>query len=367
MVESMSDEYQIKPQGFPQVPENLSSIVKPEELVDIVEMSPLTLQDRRMYNLLIGNAWNDIFKQTNHSISRKKLTEYSNSNNNDIEASLRRLMASIVQIKIRSNRDGESSVRQIALLGSNEIGKRSNITYSFPPELVHIIKQTQIFARLHTKVMFQLSSKYALVLYEFLQRRRNLNFINSETLTVEEVRGRLGVPNGKLKTFGHLNASAIQPAVEEVSFLTEYKISVEQIRTGRKITHLKFSWQRKTDIGQQIQAVEELGRSSVGRKARMKGQVDLLEALPESDLSQKTDSWQQFPSQKTDSSAYRISSNGIERAKSLVLQAETGWDIYALEDEFLKFAESKKDKEPLHDVDKAFLGFVKKKVKQPPR
>ena len=46
---------------FPRVPESLDSIIKPEELVDIVEMTPLTLQDRRIYNLLIGNAWNSIF------------------------------------------------------------------------------------------------------------------------------------------------------------------------------------------------------------------------------------------------------------------------------------------------------------------
>ena len=33
------------------------SIVKPGELVDIVEMTPLTLADRRIYNLLLANAW----------------------------------------------------------------------------------------------------------------------------------------------------------------------------------------------------------------------------------------------------------------------------------------------------------------------
>ena len=36
------------------------SIVKPGELVDIVEMTPLTLTDRRIYNLLLANAWEKI-------------------------------------------------------------------------------------------------------------------------------------------------------------------------------------------------------------------------------------------------------------------------------------------------------------------
>ncbi len=289
---------------FPKVPEDLSSIVKPEELVDIVEMSPLTLQDRRIYNLLIGNAWNNIFTQSKHSISRKQLTEHCNSNNHDLEASFRRLMSSIVQIRINRNRDGESSVRQISLLGSNEIGKRSNVTYSFPPDLVQIIRDTQIFARLHTKVMFELSSKYSLALYEFLQRRCNLQYIHHETLTVEAIRGLLGVPSGQLKSFGHLNKYAIQPAIDEVSFLTEYKISAEPKRTGRTITHLKIYWFRKTDTA-------------------------------------------------------------LEIAKTLTLEVGTGWDIYAIHQDFIEYTTQKG--EPLNNPDKAFIGFVKKKIEKQPQ
>ena len=79
----------------PQVPDDLSTIVKPEELVDIVEMTPLTLQDRRIYNILIGNAWNNIFTQKRHEISRAELTRYTDSNNHDLAASLRRLMSAM--------------------------------------------------------------------------------------------------------------------------------------------------------------------------------------------------------------------------------------------------------------------------------
>src|SRR3546814_6984250 len=45
-----------KGRGNPFDPANYGEIVKPGELVDIVELSPLTLADRRIYNLLIANA-----------------------------------------------------------------------------------------------------------------------------------------------------------------------------------------------------------------------------------------------------------------------------------------------------------------------
>src|SRR3546814_3374213 len=41
-----------KGRGNPFDPANYGKIVKPGELVDIVELSPLTLADRRIYNLL---------------------------------------------------------------------------------------------------------------------------------------------------------------------------------------------------------------------------------------------------------------------------------------------------------------------------
>src|SRR3546814_2824249 len=44
-----------KGRGNPFDPANYGEIVKPGELVDIVELSPLTLADRRIYNLLIAN------------------------------------------------------------------------------------------------------------------------------------------------------------------------------------------------------------------------------------------------------------------------------------------------------------------------
>ena len=331
--------------NFPTVPKDLSSIVKPEELVDIVEMSPLTLQDRRIYNILIGNAWHNITKAKRHVISRQELTKHVESNNQDIESSLRRLMASIVIIKIRNNGSGKPSTRQMQLLAENDIEDRGPITYQFPDALVKIIKDTQIFARLHTKVMFELSSKYSLALYEFLQKRVNLDYINSEIMTVDEARGLLGVSPYKLVQFGHFNNKALKPATEEVTFLTEYEVTAEPIRKGKAVTHIKWSWQKKSDIGAQISAVEELERSKTGRKARMRQKVDQYDTVS---FSQKSE--------------IKLSSTAFETAQKIAIEAGTGWDIYALEKEWRSWANTTS----LENPEGAFIGFVKKKVAQTP-
>ncbi len=352
---------------FPVVPDDLSSIVKPEELVDIVEMTPLTLQDRRIYNLLIGNAWNNITTRNKHIITRQDLTKYVDSNNQDIKASFRRLMSAIVIIKIRNNKNGAPATRQIQLMGTNEIEDNGGqVEYSFPEELIKIIKDTQIFARLHTKVMFELSSKYSLALYEFLQKRKNLQYVTDETLTVEETRSLIGVGKNKLKSFGHLNDKALKPAVKEVSFLTEYEITAEPIRTGRAITHIKFSWQKKTDIGAQIAAVEELGRPKTGRKERMEGKVENVLPITSSQKSDSLFEASHISSflPKLDLHEYRIaiSSSAIESGKKIIQDAGKRLDIYAFEQDFIDSC--KKSNFKPDSVDGAFINFLKKKLKE---
>jgi hypothetical protein len=49
------------------------TMIKPGELIDIVEISPLTLSDRRIYNMLIAGAWDQIDQPVTHSIAKKDL------------------------------------------------------------------------------------------------------------------------------------------------------------------------------------------------------------------------------------------------------------------------------------------------------
>ena len=79
------------------------SLIKPGELVDVVELSPLTLQDRRIYNLLILNAWESITEPKEHRIHKRDLRGSHNVSDR-VEESLLRLMGAIAQVRVE--RDG---------------------------------------------------------------------------------------------------------------------------------------------------------------------------------------------------------------------------------------------------------------------
>jgi hypothetical protein len=60
-------------EGNPLDPNDVrATMVKPGELIDVREMKPLTLYDRRNFNLLVANAWDEIEEDKDHVIPKSK-------------------------------------------------------------------------------------------------------------------------------------------------------------------------------------------------------------------------------------------------------------------------------------------------------
>ena len=174
-------------------------MVKPAELVDVVELTPLTLVDRRTYNLLIAYAWDRIDEDVEHAIPKAALRGTHESNDR-LSDTIRRLMAA--QVEVRIIRDGKRYLQSIQLLGTvarpEDEAEDGNVYYRFPAEWREIMQKSDIFARLQTEVMFCFTSKYALALYEMIQKRGNLKHKNTEEFAPADLRGLLGVPRGRL-------------------------------------------------------------------------------------------------------------------------------------------------------------------------
>lgn len=245
------------------------TMIKPGELIDVVEMTPLTLHDRRTYNLLLHAAWDQIDKPVEHKVSLAELRGTHNANDR-VADSVRRLMAAVVEVRIE--REGKAATQRVQLLGANvqHDDEAGFLYYRFPDELRTILTESRIFARLQREVMFALTSKYALALYEMVQKRGNLDRQWSEIFEVDQLRNLLGVEPDKLQPYKNFRAWALAPALEEVNALSDYGVAIDETRKGRKVTAIKLSWWRKSET--EIKAAfKELQRHSSGRKARIRG------------------------------------------------------------------------------------------------
>jgi hypothetical protein len=255
------------------------SLIKPGELIDVVELSPLTLHDRRIYNLLILNAWGSIAEPKEHCIHKRELrgTHHTSERVGD---SVLRLMGAVAQVRM-VREDGKSYTRRVQLLSTTDEGIDEDglLYYNFTAALRAIIKQSSQFARLEKEVMFAFSSKYALALYELVQKRGNLKYKFSEEFPLDRFRTLLGVEPDKYPNFKNVNQRIIVPAVREVNGLGEFGCKVEPIYRGRKVTAIRLSWWQK-NIDQKKETLRELRFSRVGRRARLRGTAEQVTPAP---------------------------------------------------------------------------------------
>ena len=307
-----------------------NSIIKPGELVDLVEMTPLTLNDRRIYNQLLAHAWDRIDQPVEHVIAKRDLRGSHNANDR-VGDSIERLMAAIV--KVRVLRDGKNAIERVQLLGSNTEHESPDgmLRYEFPARLREIMQESTVFARLQKEVMFALSSKYALALYEMVQKRGNMTMKSHEDFEIGEFRELLGVPRGKLPMWGNLHQRALAPAIKEVNALSDYTVELEPLKTGRKVGRVRMRWARK-EQAEVTGVLAELRRPKVGRKARIEGRVEDVTFGGGGDKRP-------------------LRTETYEEARRLF----PGYDIYHVEQEWRAWMAEKEDAP--QNPDRAYLGF----------
>src|SRR3546814_14699731 len=69
-----------------------------------------------------------------------------------------------------------SDLRRVQLLGSSDesLEKDGFLHYRIPEELIEILRNSEVYARLKTQVMHCFESKYALCLYEMRSEERRV-------------------------------------------------------------------------------------------------------------------------------------------------------------------------------------------------
>jgi hypothetical protein len=321
------------------------SLVKPGELVDLVEVTPLTLTDRRIYNQLLENAWDAIDKPVTHVIPKAQLRGSHNSNDR-VGESIERLMAAIVKVEVVWG--GKPAVERVQLLGGNIEAARADglFEYEIPARLRKIISNSAVFARLQREVMFALSSKYALTLYEMVQKRGNLRWKSSEEFTLDQLRGVLGVPKGKLTTWSNLKLRAIDPAVAEVSALSDFMVEIVPLKTGRSVGKVELRWWRK-DGEATGRAARALAFASTGRRARAEGRTEEVAPAPSPSPSGVRPRPDWLARQGT---ALRPETYETARLR------HPGYDIYFVEGEWRAWSSGRGE---AADPDRAFLAFFR--------
>lgn len=265
----------IKVTGQPLDPTNHGRIIKPRELVDIIELTPLNRSETILYNQLLAHAWNTIKTQPVHKVLKAALRG-SHESNDRLHEAFDRLMGAWAKIRARDPQTGEHATFRVHLLGTNKEEEKDDgyFYYTFPPDLLAVITQSKAWASIKSHIMYTLRSKYSIRLYELIERRIGLTK-QYEEVSVDDFRAMLGVPEGKLERFADFNKYCLKPALEEVNHLTDFEVNVMLIKNGRSVQKLALHWMKKSPQGLK-KAYDEREKSRIGRQARWRGSVEVV-------------------------------------------------------------------------------------------
>ena len=205
--------------------------------------SKMTLLQRRAWNVLLANAYDELPNTDIYRVSVAELAAKLGFNSKN-ENYLKEILEALVDCKVEWNvlgKDKEEEWGVAVLLASANI-KDGICTYGFAPHLRLKLHNPRIYAKLNLRLQNRFKSQYALVLWEVCFDYFDADRDQGETpfTCLDTFKELLGLGKDDYPIFSEFNRSVIKPAIKEINALTNYHVEVEQKRIGRKIAELKF-------------------------------------------------------------------------------------------------------------------------------
>ena len=203
----------------------------------------ITHLQRRVWNVLLANAYDELPNKDIHRVSIAELAAklgFSSRNQEHLKETLKTLVDFTVEWNVLG-KDKKQVWGVASLLASAEI-ENGICTYGFAPHLRYKLYNPRIYTKLNLRLQNRFTDRHALILWEICFDYFDTTRDQGETpfIPLEKFRELMGINADEYPMFKVLNRDVIKPAVKEINELTDFCIKVEQKRKGRKVAFLKF-------------------------------------------------------------------------------------------------------------------------------
>ena len=227
----------------------INEVIKASPAIQI--QSKITHLQRRAWNVLLANAYDQLPNTDIHRVSVAELAKSLGFNSKDY-GHLKETLKSLVDCTVEWNilgKDKEEEWIVASLLASARI-KDGICTYGFAPHLRLKLYNPRIYTKLNLRLQNQFTSRYALILWEVCFDYFDIARNQGETpfIPIETFRELMGLEKDEYPVFKVLNRDVIKPAIKEINELTNFFVEVEQKRLGRRIGELKFKISRLKEL-----------------------------------------------------------------------------------------------------------------------
>ena len=166
----------------------------------------------------------------------------------------------------------------------------------FAPDVVPLITRLEEhFTSYQIKQIAQLTSKYAIRLYELLIAWRTTGKVPE--LELSEFRNRLGIGDSEYTAMNNFKSRVLEPSIKQINEHTDITVTYEQHKRGRTISGFSFRFKQKQEA-KKIESKRDPDTADLFTKmtdAQRHMFSHKLSEMPEmSKYSQGTESYQQF-------------------------------------------------------------------------
>ncbi|OYX33529.1 MAG: replication initiation protein [Caulobacterales bacterium 32-69-10] len=223
---------------------------KPGTLVEVrfVKGQSLSLTAARLLALMILTAGGDAWEPVAHRM-RKADIRRGHKGNERISEMLEELHRTLFAVDDLSWR-GRKATKRFSLIQSSreeidEHGAEAGwIEWEFTPDARRLIRESETYAVLNRQAVLGFRSSYALRLYELgalRLHRRQSNWRADMTA----IRAAFGIAPELYKDFAQLRRKVLEKAKAEIDHLAHFTVDWREIRRGRAIVEIEFTFQPK--------------------------------------------------------------------------------------------------------------------------
>jgi hypothetical protein len=200
----------------------------------------LTLLQRKLANVLLWNAYEKLLSEEKHRIRIRDLAYLVGFDSNDLQV-LKDALKGLAETPLEWNvlhEDGDEEWGVAAMLAQAVI-RGGYCSYSYGPDLREKFYNPEIYARINIGIQRNITTGYALALYENCIRYRNVG--STGWIDLEDLRRLFGVDESSYYgTFKHFNNKLIKPSVEAVNKTSDLLVSARYQRERRRVCAVKF-------------------------------------------------------------------------------------------------------------------------------
>jgi plasmid replication initiation protein len=236
--------------------EILTDVKKPVEAIQCA--NTFSLIQRKMYNVLLANAANNLRSDVTHRISMGtlcKLMGYDSKDYKSIKDKFRELRRMDIEWDIINEQGNKVWTNTSPLSLARVIEGKGICEYEFTASLIPLLCAPAQYAKFSLGIQSKFQSSYGLALYENCERYRNIGTTrNFDVLTFRKL---MGVNEHQYKDFFALKRRVIVIAIKEVNKHSDFEITPEYEKNGRQVVRIRFLISNKKKILPQISSSKQ--------------------------------------------------------------------------------------------------------------